>query len=159
MQPFERLVARHGAVVLRVCRAMAGPHDAEDAWSETFLAALRAYPELPEDANTEAWLVTIAQRKAIDVLRARGRRAVPVDTLPDRPGPPHDPAERHDLWRALATLTDRQRTAVVLHHIAGLPYAEVATVTGGTPEAARRAAADALAALRAGSLLKEHHDD
>jgi DNA-directed RNA polymerase specialized sigma24 family protein len=46
-----------------------GPVDADDAWSETFLSALRAYPRLPADANVEAWLVTIAHRKAIDLIR------------------------------------------------------------------------------------------
>ena len=44
LPPFEEVVAEHGPTVLRVCRAVLGPVDAEDAWSETFLAALRAYP-------------------------------------------------------------------------------------------------------------------
>ena len=70
----------HGATVLRVCRAVLGPADADDAWSETFLSAMRAYPDLPADANVEAWLVTIAHRKAIDVTRAAGRRAIPTDS-------------------------------------------------------------------------------
>lgn len=64
-QPFEELVERHGGTVLRVCRVVLGADDAEDAWSETFLAAMRAYPDLPEDANAEAWLVTIAHRKSL----------------------------------------------------------------------------------------------
>src|SRR5262249_60136077 len=85
VRPFEDVVAEHGATVLRVCRAVVGPVDAEDAWSETFLSALRAYPELPEGANVEAWLVTIAHRRALDVGRARSRRAIPVDKTPDRP--------------------------------------------------------------------------
>ena len=42
--PFEVIVERHGATVLRVARAVVGPADADDAWSETFLAALKAYP-------------------------------------------------------------------------------------------------------------------
>jgi DNA-directed RNA polymerase specialized sigma24 family protein len=69
-QPFEKVVTEHGATVLRVCRAVVGSTDADDAWSETFLAAMRAYPDLPADANLEAWLITIAHRKAIDLLRA-----------------------------------------------------------------------------------------
>ena len=77
MRPFEQVVTEHGPTVLRVCRAVVGPHDAEDAWSETFLSALRAYPDLPADANVEAWLVTIAHRKAIDVGRAAARRPAP----------------------------------------------------------------------------------
>jgi DNA-directed RNA polymerase specialized sigma24 family protein len=76
-QPFEKIVDDHGATVLRVCRVLLAGPDADDAWSETFLAALRAYPGLPETANVEAWLVTIAHRKAIDVLRARRRHAGP----------------------------------------------------------------------------------
>ncbi len=83
--PFETIVSQHGPMVLRVCRAVLGWADADDAWSETFLAALRAYPDLPADANVEAWLVTIAHRKAIDVTRAAARRAVPVAELPENP--------------------------------------------------------------------------
>ena len=68
--PFEKVVKEHGDTVLRVCRVLLADHDADDAWSETFLAAIRAYPGLPGTANVEAWLVTIAHRKAIDVTRA-----------------------------------------------------------------------------------------
>jgi DNA-directed RNA polymerase specialized sigma24 family protein len=53
-----------------------------------------------------------------------------------------------ELWAALAALPDKQRRAVAYHHLAGLPYAEIAALVGGTPEAARRAAADGVAALR-----------
>jgi len=53
-QSFEAVVATHGAVVLRVCRAVLGPVDADDAWSETFLSAMTAYRELPADANVAA---------------------------------------------------------------------------------------------------------
>ncbi len=60
MPPFEEIVITHGPTVLRVCRAVLGPVDADDAWSETFLAALRAYPALRPDSNVEAWLVTTA---------------------------------------------------------------------------------------------------
>ena len=86
--PFESVVSAHGSTVLRVCRAILGPADADDAWSETFLSALKAYPGLPADANVEAWLVTIAHRKAIDVTRAAARRAIPVAR---DPGPPRGP--------------------------------------------------------------------
>ena len=72
-RPFEQIVTEHGPTVLRVCRSLLARPDADDAWSETFLAALRAYPDLPPDANVEAWLVTIAHRKAIDAWRADGR--------------------------------------------------------------------------------------
>jgi RNA polymerase sigma factor (sigma-70 family) len=149
-QPFEAVVARHGATVLRVCRAILGPADADDAWSETFLAALKAYPDLSGDANVEAWLVTIAHRKAIDVTRAAARRAVPVGDVPEPPAARHAGGEGRDLdlAGALAALPRRQREAVAYHYLAGLPYAEVAAVTGRSTDAARRAAADGIARLR-----------
>jgi RNA polymerase sigma factor (sigma-70 family) len=149
VRPFEDVVAAHGATVLRVCRAVVGPVDAEDAWSETFLSALRAYPDLPADANVEAWLVTIAHRRALDVGRARSRRAIPVESTPDRPSGRADPAARYpDLWAALRQLPDKQRLAVAYHHIAGLPFADISELLGNSPDAARRAAADGLKTLR-----------
>src|ERR1700716_3416020 len=104
-------------MVLRVVRAVLGPYDAEDAWSEAFLAALRAYPELPAGANVEAWLVTIAHRKAGDATRAAAprappRRAPPVGELRarrSRTGRPED--FDPDLWRSLRALPERQRHA------------------------------------------------
>ena len=147
--PFEAVVAEHGATVLRVCRAVLGPAaDADDAWSETFLAALRAYPDLPADANVEAWLVTIAHRKAIDVTRAAARRAVPVGDAPERPAPQRADERDLDLQAALIALPRKQREAVAYHYLGGLPYTDVAEVIGGSADAARRAAADGIARLR-----------
>ena len=150
MQPFEAIVAEHGPVVLRVCRALLGPVEADDAWSETFLAALRAYPELRPDSNVRGWLVTIAHRKAIDQLRARGRAPEPAGDLPDGlpggdPGP--EPADT-ELHGALAALPYKQRGAVVYRYLADLPYAEVATLLECSAAAARRNAADGIARLR-----------
>jgi RNA polymerase sigma factor (sigma-70 family) len=148
-QPFDAVVAAHGQAVLRVCRAVLGPADADDAWSETFLSAIRAYPELPADANVEAWLVTIAHRKAIDVIRAAARRAVPVGELADRPaGRRSGLGLGTDLTDAVTRLPLKQRQAVAYHYLAGLPYAEIAAILGGTADAARRAAADGIASLR-----------
>lgn len=152
--PFEDVVRAHGATVLRVCRSVLGPRDADDAWSETFLAALRAWPALPADVNVEAWLVTVARRKAIDELRRRGRHAVPVADVAEAAGLPlvatrGAPGERDlDLWRAVGRLPDKQRRVVVLHHLGGLPYAQVAALVGGSDAAARRAGADGVATLR-----------
>ncbi|MDM7831135.1 RNA polymerase sigma factor [Cellulomonas edaphi] len=145
-QPFERVVQQHGATVLRVCRAVLGPADADDAWQETFLAALRAWPDLDPRANVQAWLVTIAHRKAVDVVRRAQRHAVPVAEVPDVVAAPD--GRDLDLWAALAGLPHKQRHAVALHHLGGLPYDEVAGVLGGTAAAARRAGADGVAALR-----------
>lgn len=146
---FEAVVTDYGPVVWRVCRAVVDAGAAEDAWSETFLAALQAYPDLRPDSNVEAWLVTIAHRKAIDHVRAQARHAIPTDVLPDRSSTHGLPGNRDDeLWTALAALPPKQRHVVVYHYIAGLPYADVAAIVGGSADAARRASADGIATLR-----------
>jgi RNA polymerase sigma factor (sigma-70 family) len=146
--PFEKVVAQHGATVLRVVRAVLGHGDADDAWSDTFLAAMKAYPDLPADANLEAWLVTIAHRKAIDITRATSRRAIPIADTPDTPSRDHASDSDPDLTEAVAALPAKQRQAVAYHYLAGLPYAEIATLLDTSAAAARRAAADGIAALR-----------
>jgi len=147
LAPFQLVVERHGATVLRVCRAVAGADAAEDAWSETFLAALRAYPQLDAGANVEAWLVTIAHRKALDQRRAERRRPVPTADLPERPSPAGVGVDR-DLVADVAALPEKQRQAVAYHYLAGMPYEAVAQLVGGSAAAARRAAADGIQALR-----------
>lgn len=148
--PFERAVSRHGETVLRVCRAVLGAGaDADDAWSETFLAALRAWPDLAEDTNVEAWLVRVAGRKAIDITRARARRAIPTDDLPEQPARIGNPdGDEREVWDAVAALPERQRLAVAYHYLGGLPHAETAELIGGSTDAARRAAADGIKSLR-----------
>lgn len=151
-KPFEQAVQEHAATVLRVCRAvLIDMTDAEDAWSETFLAALRAWPELPASTNVEAWLVRVAHRKAIDVVWARARHALPVSDPPEpavHADGPERSQENSALWAEVAALPERQRQAIAYHYFGGLPHTETAELIGSTPAAVRRAAADGLAALR-----------
>jgi RNA polymerase sigma factor (sigma-70 family) len=151
-EPFEQVVAAHGDVVWRVCRGMLPQHDAEDAWSETFLAALAAWDRFEGD-RVRGWLVTIAHRKAVDVLRASARIVIPEEGVPDSPVPVR--GRDLDLWAALALLPGGQRAAVVHHHLAGLPYDEVALVTGTTSAAARKAASDGVRTLRTLLVLED----
>ncbi len=148
-RPFQEIVEEHGTVVLRVVRALLGPDEADDAWSDTFLSALEAYPRLRPDSDVRAWLVTIAHRKAIDRLRVTARVAVPSDHLPERAAAdgPTDAGDP-DLWRAVGALPFKQRAAVAYHHLAGLPYVEVGALIDSSEGAARRSAADGIATLR-----------
>lgn len=166
---FETVVQTHGLTVLRVCRAVLGAAaDADDAWSETFLAALKAWPGLDPGTNVQAWLVTVAHRKAVDITRARARQPVPAGHAGDPRWPQGTTAERGcagappggvspvgnpgegepDLWSAVALLPERQRLAIAYHYLGGLAHTETARLIGGTPDAVRRAAADGLKTLR-----------
>lgn len=141
-------MAEHGPTVWRVCRALVCPADAEDAWSETFLAAMRAYPRLPRDSNVGGWLVTIAHRKALDQLRARSRRPAPTPDVPasEIAGEPAD--FDGGLAEALEALPPKQRMAVVYRYLADLSYREVAAALDCSEAAARRSASDGIARLR-----------
>lgn len=149
MRPFEEIVAAHGPVVMRVCRALLGPVDAEDAWSETFLSAMRAYPGLRPGSDIRGWLVTIAHRKAIDQIRRTGRAPHPTEHLPETSSEDGAPGAGDDgLRSALDALPPKQRGAVIYRYLADLPYAEVGALLESSEAAARRSAADGIAALR-----------
>jgi RNA polymerase sigma factor (sigma-70 family) len=149
VRPFEEVVAEYGAVVLRVCRSMLRAADADDAWSETFIAALRAYPDLRPDSNIRGWLVTIAYRKALDQIRASSRAPQPTGTVPETSSPDTvAPGIDDGLRAALHSLPDKQRGAVIYHYLADLSYAEIAVLLDSNEAAARRSAADGIANLR-----------
>ena len=136
--PFQRFLDEHREPVLRFLVASVGRQEADDCFQETFLAALRAYPRLPADANRRAWVLTIAHRKAIDSHRARRRRPDPVEGLEEHLSEPPRPESDPALWQAVRALPSKQRAAVVLRFVADLKHAEAAEVIGCSEEAARR---------------------
>ena len=146
--PFSVFLEREREVVYRVLVGLVGPDDADDVFQETFIKALRAYPDLRDAANLRGWILTIARRTAIDTARARARRPAPLgdpEAVAAAPAPePADPA----LWAAVRALPPRQRAAVVLHYVGEMRYAEAAEAIGCTEEAARRSAFEGIRRLR-----------
>jgi RNA polymerase sigma factor (sigma-70 family) len=123
--------------VYRFLRVAVGPHDVDDCFQETFLAALRAYPRLVDGERLDRWILRIASRKAIDHHRARGRAPVPTAAPPERAAPAGDPTPDEALWAAVGSLPPRQRVAVVHRHVLDRPYAEIADLMGSTEESVR----------------------
>jgi RNA polymerase sigma factor (sigma-70 family) len=162
LPPFQRFLDEQRDVVWRLLVSSVGKTDAEDCFQETFIAALRAYPELRPGSNLRAWVLTIAQRKALDAHRARARHALPVadpaeaeasngasrgrGASPDVGGalPAHDEL----LWAAVGKLPERQRSAVVLRFVADMPHREIAESIGCSEEAARSSLREGLNKLR-----------
>ncbi|GHC99431.1 RNA polymerase sigma factor [Zhihengliuella salsuginis] len=156
LPPFERVVERHGVAVLRLCRALVGTQEADDVWQDAFLAALRAYGGLDPSANLEAWLVRIARNKAVDHLRAAGRRPDPVEALEYDDGA-HSGGrggadEDTGVWDEVARLPEKQRKVIAYRYLGGLTYAQIADIMGGSTDSARRASADGIAKLRSTEL-------
>jgi RNA polymerase sigma factor (sigma-70 family) len=150
LPPFQKLLDRHQGDVLGFLVAAVGPQDAEDCFQETFLAALRAYPQLEDDRNVRGWLLTIAHRKAIDHHRARKRRALPVGDAPEIADPRAVPERKESsgIWSRVAALPPKQRAAVALRFACDLPHREIAAAIGTSEEAARRNVHEGIKRLR-----------
>jgi RNA polymerase sigma factor (sigma-70 family) len=145
--PFQSFIETYAEDVWRFLSASVGPAEADDCWQETFMAALRAYPRLDSDSNLKAWVLKIAQRKAIDSHRSTARRPVPIDEVPDSPERPL--AERDpDLWESVRALPHKQRLAIVYRYASDLGYADIAGLLGCSVEAARRSVHEGLKKLR-----------
>ena len=123
------------------------PHEVDDAFQETFLSALRSYPELRNGTNLRSWVLTIAYRKAMDSHRSRARRAVPTDDLPEQPSRGSH-AEDHALWDLVRALPEKQRASVVQRYAVGLPYREIAAILECSEEAARQNVREGLKKLK-----------
>ena len=134
----SELVERHSARVYGIClRYFRNPEDAEDATQETFVALLRRASSFQERAQFSTWLYRVATNACNDLARKRSRRpqTVPIE---DRHSDPDHALEdvlasrevSADLRRALESIDDAQRRAVVLHDVGGWPLAEIADVEG-----------------------------
>jgi RNA polymerase sigma-70 factor (ECF subfamily) len=163
---FERLVLVHQDRLFTIAfRTGGNRHDAEELVQDCFVRAYRALASYPpariRELRLRGWLTTILLNAGRN--RARVRR-VPTTELVFDPGsePSADPLARRDdreTWaRLLATLTPAQRTAVVLRHVDGMSYAEIATATGRPEGTVKAHVHRGLAALRTALVAAERHD-
>ena len=148
--PFERFLEENRVRIMRYLGAAVGPHDADDVFQETFLAALRAWPDVVDDGRLDRWVLKIASRKAVDHHRSKGRRPIPAEDLPDRTVEPAEP-KGDPVWDAVAVLPVAQREAVLCRFALDLSYAQVGELLGISPEAARANVYQGLKKLRARS--------
>ncbi|BCW68131.1 RNA polymerase sigma factor [Arthrobacter sp. NicSoilB4] len=152
----------HRAHLLAVAyRVLGSSSDAEDAVQESWLRLSRS--DSAAITNLGGWLTTVVGRVCLDMLRSpRSRRERPAwedFPLPESGGADRDPrllgdadpeqqAELSDavgtaLLVVLETLGPAERLAFVLHDLFAVPYAEIATVLGKSPAAARQLASRA----------------
>jgi RNA polymerase sigma factor (sigma-70 family) len=132
-EAFERLVRRHGPMVLSVCRGLIGHHqDAEDAFQAVFLVLARKAPCIQPADRLAGWLYGVAYRTALEARRRRARRTareVQVSQMPE-PTPPAAPSNVDDLAavlaQELARLPERYRLPVILCELEGQPRRDAA---------------------------------
>jgi RNA polymerase sigma factor (sigma-70 family) len=123
---------------------MLGRDAADDAFQETFLRALRAYPTLEHGRHLRAWALQIARNVAIDALR---RTRVTSAEVPDLESV-DEPLPYEELRRLTAELPQKERAAVFLRYGYDLTYEEIGSALGQSPEAARQAASSGVRRLR-----------
>ena len=142
--PFERFYEEQRGPVLAQLRRMLGRDAADDAFQETFLRALRAYPTLRHGRHLRAWALQIARNVAIDALRRAHVTSADVPALESV----DEPLPYEELRRLTAQLPQKERAAVFLRYGYDLSYEEIGNALGQSPEAARQAASSGVRCLR-----------
>jgi RNA polymerase sigma factor (sigma-70 family) len=142
--PFERFYEDQRKPVLGQLRRMLGRDAADDAFQETFLRALRAYPTLKHGQHLRAWALTIARNVALDSLRRSVRTSADVPDLESV----DEPLQYEELKRLTDNLPQKERAAVFLRYGYDLSYEDIGAALGSSPEAARQAASSGVRRLR-----------
>ena len=145
--PFERFYEEHRDAVLGHLARLLGRAAAEDAFQETFLRALRAYPNLRHGEHLRAWVFTIATRVAFDQRTRDGRQASNTVLLETEGAPDSLPAYT-ELEELTAKLPPTERAAVVLRYGYDLDYDSIGAALGSSEDAARQAASSGVRRLR-----------
>jgi RNA polymerase sigma-70 factor (ECF subfamily) len=131
-----------------------GLDDAEDIAQEAFALAFRHVGSLEDPNAFPAWLLRLVRTAASRRTRRHRPHTVPLDTVPliDAGSGPEDLAvaasEAAQVRAAVECLPEGERCVVALHHLAGLPYEEVATFLGISVSAAKKRGWSARARLK-----------
>ena len=128
----EMLLTRHLDQVHAVCRRVLGhPEDALDATQEALIAISRGIGRFDGRSRFTTWMYRVATNAALDEARRRKRRPIAFEHLPETSVGVDETAAvdaRLDVDEAMATLSADYRAAVALRDLAGLDYAEIASV-------------------------------
>ena len=134
---FSGLMERHEDRIFGLClRMLHNRSDALEASQEIFITAFRRAASFRGDSAFGTWLYRIGINHCKDVLRKRKELLLESDQLEIERGDTRQPgideaaALRLDLSRALAELGEDYREAVVMHDLGGVPYEDIATLTG-----------------------------
>ena len=165
LDAYAELVNRHSLLAYRVALRILGHHqDAEDVAQDALVTAWQQLPHFRGESTFSTWLYRIVTRRALNRIN-RDRRHLPADAIVEDAEVADDSTrtdiafERNEtvdaVTQAIQELPPVQRVVVVLHHLEGLSYADVATITASSVPAvrsqlyrARRALGSALADWR-----------
>lgn len=155
---FGRLCERHRDLVWRVAASVADGSAADDIAQDTVVRAYRALQSYRWEAPFPAWLCRIALNAAHDYRRSSWFRRVRFfDDISSHLTEERDPrAEamgritQREIRRAVASLPERERTAIWLHYFEGVSFAEIARLCGSHEATIRSRVKAGLRRLREG---------
>ncbi len=152
-QGFALLYDRYVQPLYHYCyRRTHNIHDAEDLTSQTFLAALEAFPRYRQDGHFAAWLFKIARNKVADYYR--GAPSIPLEEWtvsahhPDLAGAAETSQQNQILLRAIRALSEEEQELIRLRYVAQLPFAEIGKALHKSEDAAKKMLYRLLARLK-----------
>ena len=140
VEAFSRLVQSHSPLVYRVGLRILGPEAAQDASQEVWVRVWRSIKGFRGDSAFSTWLYRITVNTCLNARRQEERRESQeygdeMPYLPEPPGGDADPEaaalsqeRREEIYAALRHVRAEHRAALVLRHMEGLSYAEIAEV-------------------------------
>ena len=141
---FEHLVETYGGeIYVYLWRLFDGSvEDAEDCLQDTYLRAFQAYHRLRPDSNYRAWLYKIATNSGLTLLKKNRRQmdfqeSLDVDTASSLDDAIEQRITLEQIARAVDTLPEKQKSALILRKYQALSYHEIATIIGGDKRSAR----------------------
>ena len=153
---FEASRGRLRAVAYRMLGSLS---DADDAVQETWLRLSRS--DADDLANLGGWLTTVVSRICLDMLRSRSARQEeplgehlpdPVVSSLDEADPGQEAELADAVGMALLVVLDKlspaERLAFVLHDMFAVPFDEIASIVGRSPNAAAQLASRARRRVR-----------
>ncbi len=131
---FEAIIARHGPMVLGVCRrVLRDPNDADDAFQATFLILVKKAGAIKDADHLGPWLYGVAQRVAVKARAVASRRLArerPSALVEEASVELFDETDRREfravLDEELGRLPEKYRSPIVLCYLQGLTHEEAA---------------------------------
>ena len=141
VEAFTKLVRAHSSLVYRVALRMLGEEDAQDASQEVWIRVWRNIKSFRGESAFTTWLYRITMNTCLSLrqrVARREEREYSGDEMPYLPEPPGGDADpeaaalgserREEIQAALSHVRAEHRAALVLRHMEGLSYAEIAAV-------------------------------
>ncbi len=155
------IVRRQRRVIALAWRMLGNPEDARDAAQETFLRVYKHLSRFDPAQDFSGWLYRITVNVCRDLARKRRSNQASLEAEIEagkiaEPASPHNTEaatllaqEQAILRRALATLSEKERAAIVLRDLEGLPTEEVARILGSSPTTVRSQISSARVKIKA----------